>query len=381
MGRNPNVTTWAVIGACVLGLLLAGCSTDSSSVIPGTSTTSPAASSRSSADPAVHRLAAVFGVGVDVVPRELLDGSTKQPTGTALVRVLQEEGVQLVRLIWGNQDQVQLDDGGWKVIFSRLAAAHINALLTLHMQAPGQSEGPGVSDATITNLRALEQDEEGVLSQIKRQWGGSYPSNLVALDVFNEPVLDDSTVQSLRLLARTITSYSGGIPVTIGGWRSSTAKTKATFNDPSLAGLASTIGDFVSVHLYPDNMAGGGLTSTSAATIEPFAQSFLSTAITAIASAGHSGTPVLITETGGENGQAPGGGFNRALSGSPAHQQATIEAVLDAAEQFVPQGVRGALIWWITPAPKQTCQGGALICFDGLYRSPALPLIATHQFS
>ena len=66
------------------------------------------------------------------------------------------------------------------------------------MQVPGAYEGPGVKDDVITDLKDVVGTEKGVLSQVKRQWGGSYPANLVALDVFNEPELTDSTVGTLR---------------------------------------------------------------------------------------------------------------------------------------------------------------------------------------
>jgi hypothetical protein len=325
-------------------------------------------------------LAAVHGVGVDAVPVELLDGSAESPTGQALATVMQQDGVQLVRLAWGNQYASRMDDGGWKVAFDRLEAAHIDVLLTLHQQPPGASQGPGVSNATITDLGSLVTAEEGVLSAIKSQFGGTYPANLVALDVFNEPVLNSSTVSSLRQLADDIRTYSAGIPVTIGGWRSAGQTVEGAFNQPSLAGLAASIGDFVSVHLYPDNnTGGGGLSTTDPAEITPYATQYLSTAISQIDASGHTGMPILITETGGQNGQAPGGGFHQDISGSPAHQEATLAAVLEAAEQF-PE-VRGVLDWWITPPPGESCNGSALICFDGTYTSPALPLLAQNQFS
>ena len=326
-----------------------------------------------------HPLSDVHGVGVDAVPVELLDGSSYSPTGQALAGAMQQDGVQLVRLAWGNQDATRLDNGGWKVVFDRLAAANINVLLTLHQQPPGADQGPGVANATITNLSDVITAEEGVLAAIKDQYGGMYPANLVALDVFNEPVLNSSTVQSLQQLASDVRAYSGGIPVTIGGWRNAGPTTEAAFNQPSLAGLASSIGDFVSVHLYPDNSPdGGGLSTTDAAKIAPFATQYLSTVVAQIDAGGHGGMPILITETGAQNGQAPGDGFHQDISGSPAHQEATLDAVLEAAHQS--SQVKGVLDWWITPPPSQSCNGSALICFDGTYTSPALPLLAANQF-
>lgn len=320
------------------------------------------------------------GVGVNAVPVELLDGSAVSPTGQALATLMQQDSVQLVRLAWGDQDASRMSDGGWTVVFDRLAAAHINVLLTLHQQPPGANQGPGVANATITDLSSLVTAEESVLSAIRDQFGGAYPANLVALDVFNEPVLNSSTVSSLQQLANAIRAYSGGIPVTIGGWRNAGKTVEGAFNQPSLAGLAASIGDFVSVHLYPDNNSGGGgLSTTNPADITPYATQYLSTAITQIDASGHTGTPILITETGGQNGQAPGGGFHQDISGSPAHQEATLQAVLQAAEQF-PE-VRGVLDWWITPPPAQTCNGSALVCFDSPYTSQALPLLAQNQFS
>lgn len=329
--------------------------------------------------PMTHSLSSVHGVGVDLDPTELLDGRGKQPTGAALADLMSHNGVQLVRLIWGDQKSEPLAHGGWKTVFSRLAAVHINAILTLHMQVPGAYEGPGVNDAVITNLKEVVSAEEGVLSQIKRQWG-SYPANLVALDVFNEPELTQSTVRTLQRLAATIHSYSGGIPVTIGGWRNGRARAQGDFNSPSLAGLASTIGNFVSLHIYPDNM-GSSLSTTNVAEIEPYATSFLTTAIAGIRENGHSGIPILITETGGQNGQAPGGGFHKYVSGSPDHQAATLQAVVDAARQFEPQGVRGVLDWMMLPPPGDQCGGTALVCFGETYVSPALSILPANQFS
>jgi len=321
----------------------------------------------------------VYGVGVDLDPTELLEGRGNQPTGIALADLMSRNGVQLVRLIWGDQNSKPLAHGGWKTVFSRLAAVHINAILTLHMQVPGAYEGPGVKDDVITNLKEVVGTEEGVLSQVKRQWGGSYPANLVALDVFNEPELTDSTVRTLQRLAATISSYSG-MPVTIGGWRNGRARAQGDFNSPSLAGLASTVGNFVSLHIYPDNM-GSSLSTTNVSEIQPYATSFLTTAIARIHEAGHSGIPILITETGGQNGQAPGGGFHKYISGSPTHQAATLQAVVDAARQFEPEGVRGVLDWMMLPPPGEQCGGTALVCFGGTYSSPALSILPANQFS
>jgi len=328
----------------------------------------------------VSALAAVHGIGVDVLPTDLLDGSSHQPTGRQLVNVMQRYRVQLVRLAWGNQDATVLDGGGWKVVFQRLVAAHINAILTLHQQPPGASEGPGVANAAITDVAALIGAEETVLTQVKRQWGGTYPPNLVGLDVFNEPVLTPASAPVLRHLASEIKQFTGGIPVTIGGWRNQVATTAQEYNDPSLAGLAASIGDFVSVHLYPDNMPGGSQTSMSAAEIEPFARSFLVTTLSAMSRTRHARTPILITETGAQSGQAPGGGFHEKISGSPQHQSATIAAVFAVAKQFSEQGVRGVQVWWATPPLTETCDGSALICFDGTYVSQSLPLFARYQF-
>ncbi len=346
-----------------------------------TAFTAGAAGARSAPGrPGTRSLSSVYGVGVDLDPTELLSGRGEQPTGVALADLMSRHGVQLVRLIWGDQKSGPLDHGGWRTVFARLAAVHIDAILTLHMQVPGAYEGPGVKDDVITDLRDVVGTEEGVLSHLKRQWGGSYPANLVALDVFNEPELTGSTVGTLRRLAGTIGSYSGGIPVTIGGWRDGRGRAQGDFNSPSLAGLASTVGDFVSLHIYPDNM-GSSLSTTSVPEIEPYATSFLTTAIARIDRAGHSGTPILITETGGQNGQAPGGGFHKYVSGSPAHQAATLQAMVDAARQFEPEGVRGVLDWMMLPPPGEKCGGTALVCFGGAYTSPALSILPANQFS
>jgi hypothetical protein len=363
---SRTLSTWATVAGVVAAV----------TVIPSRDAWAHGAPSRTS----THSLSSVYGVGVDLDPTELLEGHGNQPTGTALAALMSHNGVQLVRLIWGDQNSRPLARGGWKTVFSRLAAEHINAILTLHMQVPGAYQGRGVNDDVITNLKDVVGTEEGVLSQIKRQWGGSYPANLVGLDVFNEPELTDSTVNTLRRLAATISSYSGRIPVTIGGWRNGRARAQGDFNSPSLAGLASTIGNFVSLHIYPDNM-GSSLSTTNVSEIEPYATSYLATAIAKIRRAGHSGIPILITETGGQNGQAPGGGFHKYVSGSPEHQAATLRAVVDAARLFEPEGVRGVLDWMMLPPPGEQCGGTALVCFGGTYTSPALSILPANQFS
>jgi len=350
-------------------------------VVAVTAVTAGDASARNAPSrPSAHSLSSVYGIGVDLDPTELVVGRGDQPTGVALADLMAHDGVQLVRLIWGDQTSKALARGGWKTVFSRLAAVHINAILTLHMQVPGAYEGPGVKDDVITDLKDVVGTEKGVLSQVKRQWGGSYPANLVALDVFNEPELTDSTVGTLRRLAETISSYSGRIPVTIGGWRDGHARAQGDFNSPSLAGLASTIGDFVSLHIYPDNM-GSSLSTTSVSEIEPYATSFLATAVAKIDRAGHARIPIVITETGGQNGQAPGGGFHKYVSGSPAHQAATLQAMVDAATQFEPEGVRGVLDWMMLPPPGEQCDGTALVCFGGTFTSPALSIVPASRFS
>jgi hypothetical protein len=363
---SRSLPTWAAVAFLVAAMM----------VIPTPDAWAHSAPSRSS----THSLSSVYGVGVDLDPTELLERRGNQPTGTALAHLMSQSGVQLVRLIWGDQNSKPLAHGGWKTVFSRLDAVHIDAILTLHMQVPGAYEGPGVKDDVITNLKDVVGTEERVLRQVKKQCGGSYPANLVALDVFNEPELTDSTVSTLRRLAATIRSYSGGIPVTIGGWRNGRARAQGDFNSPSLAGLASTVGNFVSLHLYPDNM-GSSLSTTNVSEIQPYATSFLATAIAEIHEAGGSGIPILITETGGQNGQAPGGGFHKYVSGSPTHQAATLQAVVDAARQFEPEGVRGVLDWMMLPPPGEQCGGTALVCFGGTYTSPALSILAANQFS
>jgi hypothetical protein len=356
-GFSRTLSTWATVAGFLVAV----------TVVPAQDAWAHGAPSR----PSTHSLSSVHGIGVDLDPTDLLEGRGNQPTGTALADLMAQNGVQLVRLIWGDQNSKALAHGGWKTVFSRLAAEHINAILTLHMQVPGAYEGPGVKNDVITNLNDVVGTEEGVLSRIKGQWGGFYPANLVGLDVFNEPELTDSTVKTLRRLAATIGAYSRGIPVTIGGWRNGRGRAQGDFNSPSLAGLASTIGSFVSLHIYPDNM-GSSLSTTNVTQIEPFATSFLTTAIAKIHEAGHSGIPILITETGGQNGQAPGGGYHKYVSGSPQHQAATLQAVVDAARQFEPKGVRGVLDWMMLPPPGEQCGGTALVCFGGTYLSRPL---------
>ncbi|HXZ99909.1 MAG TPA: cellulase family glycosylhydrolase [Candidatus Binatia bacterium] len=325
-------------------------------------------------------LSSIYGVGVDVIPIDLLDQSGIQPTGQALADQMQQDHVQLVRLAWGDQYQSQMDaHNNWKTVFDRLANAGISAILTLHQQAPGANEGPGVSRAVITDETALISAEEQVLEVVKQQNGGAYPRNLVGIDVFNEPVLDSATVSSLQQLASAIKAYTDGIPTTIGGWSDASRRTAQDFNDPSLTGLAATIGDFLEPHLYPANMPGGSQTSTSVSEIEPFATSFLTTMMSQLQSSGHAGELVIIGETGGDNGQAPSGGFQQ--GGSPAHQEASLQAVLQAVRGFESQNVRGVLDWWVTPPPGETCNGGALICFNGTYTATTtLALLPEYQF-
>jgi len=123
-------------------------------VVAVTAVTAGDASARNAPSrPSAHSLSSVYGIGVDLDPTELVVGRGDQPTGVALADLMAHDGVQLVRLIWGDQTSKALARGGWKTVFSRLAAVHINAILTLHMQVPGAYEGPGVKDDVITDLK------------------------------------------------------------------------------------------------------------------------------------------------------------------------------------------------------------------------------------
>ncbi len=310
--------------------------------------------------PAVTPFLTGYNLGVNLQGADMASGLSQQPTGTALVKLLQQAGVQIVR-VSPAPNMSQLGSNPWRTILDPLQAAGIKVILTLVGDQTFRATG------IISNPTSFIANEEATLTEIKSEYGGSYPSNLMAVDPINEPVVDSQTLPQLQTVTAAIRRYSG-LPVTIGGWRTpGGASGNSDYNepDPTVTAELAPLVDYLSVHIYPDLKGGSNTTSTNPATYTSFVQNFLQTATTS-----DGGKPVFVEEFGGQNGLASAGG--RPVKGSPAHQQAVVDAVLQTIKSFQGKGVIGGTVWQMAPGPWEGCDGLALVCFDPAQTMPAL---------
>ena len=328
-----------------------------------------AALSQSNQYPRNHVSAPMSGysIGGDLDVTDLAGGLRRQPTGAALVRLMKNSGVQIVRLYcyWGcNMNGLTPEQ--WRNAFDLLRAAGIKVILRLNGSPHFLRTG------IIRNPERYIAGEEAILARLKAAYGGSYPANLVAVDPINEPFVDAQTLPQLRAVTTAIRRYSG-LPVSIGGWRTPDGKNgRGVFNspDPAVVRELAPLVDYLSIHVYPDdgnNVQGkSARTSTDPATYEPFVRNFLRVAVS-----NDGGKPVFVEEFGGQNGLAPAG--NRPLAGSPAHQRAVVDAVLQTMRSFKGRGVTGGTVFNLAhAAPWRNCDGWDLICYRPLRIMPAL---------
>jgi hypothetical protein len=235
---------------------------------------------------------------------------------------------------------------------------------------------PAPGDAVEPTSRWIA-NEAAIVADIRRQCGGLPPS-LVGLEVANEPPVTPTTLPMLARALAAARREVPGVPVTIGGWRTPARHhpgERWAYNDPAVTAEIARLVDFVSVHLYPDNIAAlpGGTTrtATSAAAYLPVAESFLQTVI-----ADARRKPVMVGEFGGVDGRPETVPFQPA-GGSMAHQAAVVEAVTEAMVHEARRGVTGGTVWLFEQSAGAhfVCTPDVLVCF-GRPPTPAVRTLA-----
>ena len=328
-------------------------------------------------------------------PVNLLPGQSEQPTGPALVGLLERDGIRIVRLVAETPDPQPalyraMHDGGWRQVFGELAAAHIDAVLLVGGEAGvngAKSPGSWPPEPPFPTFprpgQAVEPtsrwiaNQGAILADIERQCHG-LPGSLVGIEVANEPLVDAATLPMLRRDIAAVHVEAPGIPLTIGGWRAParTPRERWDFNDPVDTSLVAPMVDFVSAHMYlnalpvlPDGE--GDLSGTTPGIFVPAARTFLAQVI-----ARSEGKPVFVGEFGGLDGRpetVPG----QPAGGSPQHQAAVIEASVQAMAAEASHGVTGGTVWLLEESAGSgyTCTPWDLICF-GQAPLPALQALS-----
>lgn len=336
------------VGATALAIALSACGGGSGAELP------PAPSSTAPPSATLPFWARSQSWGGVVVPvSDLLDGQPTQPTGSALVSLMQQKGVTIVRLL--PDDALTAD---LKTAFDRLNAAGISVIFQL-----------GMGTSTFPSASAFIAQDEATLQAVASAYDGSYPANLVAIDVINEPLVDSSTLPELQQLTGAIRSYAG-LPVTIGGWQEpAPGGGPEVYNQPDVVPELAPLVDYLSVHLYPEGRV-RDRTSTDPATYFAAAQQYLQQIIAAAP-----GKAVFVEEYGAINGV---GSSKRPGQGSGPHQQAVIDATLQAMQTVRAGaaglgGVVGGSVWQMEgQAGKTGCNAYSLICSAPAYTSPAI---------
>ena len=334
-----------------------------------------------------------FTLGVDLSPINLLPGlpQSQNPTGTSLITLMEEDHIRLIRLVGDAPGPVpvlmgMLHSGGWKTIFTELDSARIGVVLNLGGEtAPnGTFDGDWSADPLqVPSSQAPEptaqwiSNEAGIIEDIKSQCDGVPPS-LVAVEMANEPLLNPTTLPMIGQALAAIRSELPGIAVTVGGWRAPAIKagTFWDYNDPADTGEIAPLVDYVSAHLYPDEVAslpdGEARNSTDPSKYLSASSGFIQRVIGAAG-----GKPIMIGEFGAPDGR-PETVPLQPSGGSMAHQTAVIQAVIQTMLQESGQGVTGGTVWSL----EQNAGGGypctpfQLICF-GMTATPALQSLAT----
>jgi hypothetical protein len=309
-----------------------------------------------------------FMLGVNLRGEDLVPGLAVQPTGPALVQLMQRYGAQVVRLTPAPDMTPggKLGERPWHALLDPLQPFAV--ILTLSGDPQARQTG------RVGDAQAYVQSEESQIDAIRAEYGGALPRNVVALDVINEPVVDADTLPQLRQITSALRQYAG-LPVTVGGWRTPDPQGGPdVFNrpDPRVIAELAPLVDFLAVHVYPDLQPGADRSSTDPGAYLPFVQGFLQ----AVAS-NAAGKPFFVEEFGAGNGLAP---TPHGTWGSPAHQQAVVDAVLQALGTYRGRGALGGTLWQLAPPPWQACEGTALVCFgDPPQVLPALGDLVKHE--
>lgn len=396
-GRSGRALLWVtrILALALAGGVLAACGNGpgaSHSPATSTSTTAVRATTSTTAASSARPPMGGFGIGVDVSPANLVPGLSDQPTGPALVSLLQNEGVHIVRLVADDAQRdihQEMDSGGWKEVFDELSAAHIDAiLLTGGVLGPnGQFSGywppepltptfPAPGQA-VESTQQFIANQNATLTAIKQQCGG-LPSSLVAIEAVNEPLVTSATLPMLQADIAALHGEAPGLPITIAGWRTPAihAGERWNFNDPADTALVAPLVDYVTAHMYLDNLPAPPGTRderavTDPSTLVPTAAGFLDTVIS-----GAQGKPIFVGEFGGTDGTSP---LHGRPGGSPQHQAAVIEASAQAMYSERSRGVTGGSVWVLEPAegtgPNSSCSPTTLICFGQPQMTPALEAI------
>lgn len=167
-------------------------------------------------------------------------------------------------------------------------------------------------------------------------------SNIVAIDIRNEPLLNHQNLAKLKAASRILKSSCPAMKVTIGSWKTDSGEKDSSgqpiynWHDPKGAALLTDIIDFYSVHIYGfDKLKDGNYPDPYKLTI---------TYLNEIRR--YTNKPILIEEFGAGNGSTL---TDQDTLGSEILQKAAYEGVLKATNDLKDKNILGALAYLLYP--------------------------------
>ncbi len=167
-------------------------------------------------------------------------------------------------------------------------------------------------------------------------------SNILAVDIRNEPILSDTNLQKLKNASEIVKSACPTMQVTIGSWgidsgnKLPTGEEEYYWHDPRAVPLLKDIVDIYSVHIYGFDKPKDG----------PFPEPYKFATVYLNAIKKYTKKPIFIEEFGAGNGDTL---TDQNTLGSPDLQKSTYEGVLKATYDYRNKGVIGATAYLFLP--------------------------------
>lgn len=266
----------------------------------------------------------------------------KNSKGEDLIDIAAKLGMNTLRITnitspTDGKDTTSYSQGQWKEVLDKMREKRIYAVILI--EANGRDE-------KFHNNITLDDYYINFVKNYVAAKECNY-SNVLAVDISNEPLLNSQNLEKLREATKIVKSACPNTKITIGSWRTDSGQKDDSgqpiynWHDPKETRQINDIVDIQSVHLYGFDKPKDG----------PYPDPYKLTTGYLNEIRKYTNKPVLIEEFGAGNGSAL---TDQNTLGSRELQKTTYEGVLKAVHDYKNKNIIGATAYLLLPRSDGT---------------------------